>query len=99
MTTTLSPEERSDRARIAAHARFANGGAVAHAAHMRAALIEKYRQQIDPCGLLDLTERDRRIKSAMGADLSRARLRAAKARRERAAAELIDQLLEVGGGA
>ena len=80
----LTPSERSMRARIAAHERWAKHDSRAHAAKMRAAQDAKWLDRVDPGRELSESERQRRAEAARRAHFQRLAYRSAKARRERA---------------
>jgi hypothetical protein len=95
----LTPEERRLRAQVAAHAQHAQHDPHETTVAARAALRRKYAQQVDPAGTLRPEERDRRVRSAMRADLVRLQFEATKARRlarEAADAAFTDALLAAG---
>jgi hypothetical protein len=82
--TTLSPAERSLRARLAAYAMHARHDARRTSANGRAAFLARFEQQVgnvDPDGRLDPEERARRAEQARRAYFARLSLAAAKARR------------------
>lgn len=81
MPASLTPNDRSLRARIAANARWARGGRAEHGAKIRAAQIDRYEKLVDPELRLDPRERARRAQSALTADMQRLALRSARARR------------------
>ena len=82
---SLTPEERSLRARLAAHKSWANtADPAARTAAARAASLSRFAREVDPEGKLDPAERARRADHAMQAHMLRMSLKAAKARRERA---------------
>jgi hypothetical protein len=96
MTTTLSPEERSARARQAAYAQHAQHDPTRTTAAAREALWAKYHAMADPRGELDETERHRRAKALLNRDLALRSLHAARLARERRDAALADELLAGG---
>ena len=88
---STSDTDRALIARIASHASWARTeDRTARTAPARAGLMEKFRQQVDPDGVLDPGERERRAESARRAFyLDMARKSAAKRRQNAAdAAEL-----------
>ena len=99
MSTQLSQEQRTLRARVAAFAKHAKHDPAIDCATAREALWNKYRARVDPEHSLDPSERDRRARAAMHADLSRRALAAAKQRRQEreqhADTALVDSLLGV----
>jgi hypothetical protein len=82
----LTPSERSLRARMAAHASWAQtDDRSARTAPARRAALARFEREVDPDGGLSPTERARRAESAMRAHMSRLALRSAQARRRRRA--------------
>jgi hypothetical protein len=79
--TTLSPAERSLRARLAAYAMHARHDARRTSANGRAAFLSRFEREVDPDGRLDPEERARRAEQARRAYFARLALAAAKARR------------------
>src|SRR5215218_5671697 len=78
---TLSPAERSLRARLAAYAMHARHDARRTSANGRAAFLARFEREVDPDGRLDPEERARRAEQARRAYFARLSLAAAKARR------------------
>jgi hypothetical protein len=76
---SLSPTERTLRARMAAHAMHAAGKTSTTAA--TAAFLAKFEAQVDPNSELAPAERRRRAEHARSSHMARLGLRAAKARR------------------
>lgn len=77
----LSPGQRSQRARIAALARWATESPTANAARGQAGLLNKFRQQVqadDPS--VQEPELTRRAESARKAHMARLSFKASKAR-------------------
>lgn len=93
--STLTPELRTIRARVAAFAKHSKHDPAVDCAKAREALWAKYRAQVDPEGTLDPVERDRRVRAALRADLARRALASAKARQAAQDVRLADALLEV----
>jgi hypothetical protein len=83
---TLSPSERSLRARAAAHALHAQGGTSTKAG--TAAFLERFERAVDPDGSLPPEERARRAEHARKSYMSSLALKSSRARRrnEKAAA-------------
>jgi hypothetical protein len=82
---SLSPAERTMRARLAAHTRWSQeGDRVAATASMRAGALARFERQVDPDGVLPPAERAIRAEHARKAHMQRLSLAAAKKRRERA---------------
>jgi hypothetical protein len=79
--TTLSPAERSLRARLAAYAMHARHDARRTSANGRAAFLARFEREVDPHGHLDPEERRRRAEQARRAYFARLSLAAATARR------------------
>jgi len=78
---SLSPSERSLRARIAAHTRWSRDDPIAGTAAARAAFLDRFVREVDPDGVLPETERFRRAQSARKAYFARLALKSARARR------------------
>lgn len=82
--TGLSPNERSLRARIAAHESWAHTpDRSARTANARKAMQDKFERQVDPDGVLSPSERAKRAANARKAFYSGLALKSAKARRRR----------------
>lgn len=85
---SLTPDERTQRARIAAHTSWANTSdppartAPARDA-ARAVLLDQFERQVDPYGELPEAERARRAESARRAYFQRLAYKSARARRSR----------------
>ena len=77
---SLSPKERTLRARIAAHSLHAQGKT--NTGPARAAFDSKWEQQVDPDCVLSHNERARRAAHAKRAHFQRLALRSAKRRRK-----------------
>ena len=86
---SLSPAERSERARLAANTRWSREpDRHAATAPGRRAMLEHFEREVDPEGILPPQERAKRAENARQANLARARLKAsrlARLRREGAA--------------
>ena len=80
----LTPAERTLRARLAAHTLHAKGGTTTEAA--RSAFLERFYDEVDPDRQLSESERERRAEHARSAYFTRLSLKAAKAKRTKAAA-------------
>jgi len=87
VTTTLSPAERSLRARLAAYAMHARHDARRTSANGRAAFLARFDREVDPEGLLEPDERQRRAEQARRAYFARLSLAAVKARQAKRAAQ------------
>jgi hypothetical protein len=85
--TTLSPAERSLRARLAAYAMHARHDARRTSANGRAAFLARFDREVDPEGLLEPDERQRRAEQARRAYFARLSLAAVKARQAKRAAQ------------
>jgi hypothetical protein len=70
------------RSRLAAHTLHAQGKT--NTAPARAAFNERWARQVDPDGVLDPQERERRAEHAKRAHFTRLALKSAKARRKAA---------------
>ncbi len=81
---SLTPAERVMRARLAAHSLHARiADPAAHTAPARRAFLDRFEREVDPEGLLPLSERQRRAEHARKAYFARLALSSARARRER----------------
>ena len=83
---TLSPTERSLRARLAAYAMHARHDARQTTANGRAAFLARFDREVDPDGVLEPEERRRRAEQARRAYFARLSLAAVKARQAKRAA-------------
>jgi hypothetical protein len=81
----LTPNERSLRARQAAHAKWAKTDPSDGTAAARKAALDRFERQVDPDGLLDASERVRRAEHARKAYFLGLALKSAQARRKKAA--------------
>ncbi len=82
MPVPLTPAERSIRARIAAHNRWAKEpDRLVATAPGRQAALEKLLNEVDPHRVLTEAERAKRVKNAQQAQMARVRLAASKKRR------------------
>jgi hypothetical protein len=80
----LTAEQRSLRARLAAHESWAaTEDPTARTAPAREAFLDRFERQVDPDGVLDPAERARRGESARKAHFTRLALASSKARRAR----------------
>ena len=87
-TSPLTPTRRSQRARIAAHARWAKEpDRLAATAPGRRAAFEKLLDEVDPERKLTEADRLKRAKNAQQAQLERIRLAASRNRRRNGGAE------------
>ena len=78
----LSPNERSLRARIGAHAQHAKHDARETTSKARQAFASRFEQQVDPDNTLDPAERAKRADHALKAHMTGLALRSAQARRK-----------------
>lgn len=84
----LSPAERSLRASIAAHSRWANTSSAdrrRQADRGQSALLAKFAELVDPDGCLTTEERNKRARNAYTAHMKRLALLSSQARRRSAA--------------
>jgi hypothetical protein len=79
---TLTPQERSLRARIAAHSLHSKVDSTAHTAPARRAFLDRFETEVDPDGVLSEIERKRRAAHARKAYFTRLALASARARRK-----------------
>jgi hypothetical protein len=78
----MDPQERTLRARLAAHVSWANTpDPASRTAKARAAALARFEKQVDPDGILPVEERMRRAEHAKKAHFSRLALEAARKRR------------------
>lgn len=80
---SLTPEERSARARAGAHALHAKYDSKRITAPARAAFLARFETQVDPHGELSDQERARRAEHARKAHMASLALRSAQKRRIR----------------
>ena len=76
----LTPEERTLRARLAAHDQHAQGKT--NTGPARQAFIAKFEKEVDPDGILSPAERARRAEHARKAHFYRMALKSAQSRRK-----------------
>ncbi len=88
MATTLTPEERSLRARIGAHSLHASHDPRQTTANARATFLSRFEDQVDPERVLVAEERKRRAEHARKAHFARLALASAKARRRKRGSQL-----------
>lgn len=79
--TSLTPEQRSQRARIAALTRWAKEDPTETAARGQAGLLARFEREVDPDGRLTPAERTRRAECARKAHMTRLAFASSKARR------------------
>ena len=82
MQEPLTPEQRSLRARLAAHSLHAKVDAVAHTAPARRAFLARFEAEVDPEGVLPEPERRRRAEHARKAYFTKLALASSVARRK-----------------
>jgi hypothetical protein len=83
----LTPEQRTLRAKIAAHARWSKVvDRTAETAPARKALHDRLAAEVDPDNLLDPVERAKRVDSAVKAHMLRLSLKSSRARQSGALA-------------
>ncbi len=80
---SLTPAERSLRARVAAYARHAGHDPQKATAKARAAFLDRFEREADPDGVLSPKERARRAAHLRSAYFARLALASAQARRSR----------------
>ncbi len=78
----LTPQERSTRARIAAHTRWANTDPATASEQARRRQLDRFEREVDPDGSMAPQERARRAEHARKAHMHRLALKSAKVRRE-----------------
>lgn len=87
MSTSLTAEQRSLRARLAAHSMHARVvDPTAHTAPARQAFMDRFEREVDPEGVLTPADRARRAEHARKAYFTKLALASAKARGARKAA-------------
>lgn len=86
MPISLSPEQRSMRARIAAHTRWSKNDPVEGTAKARASFLQRFDDAVDPDRVLPEAERVRRAESARKAYMAKLALASSKARAKKRAA-------------
>lgn len=81
MPVSLTPAQRTLRARLAAHTSWANtADPSARTAPARAASLARFERDVDPDGTLEPCERARRAEHARKAHFTRLALKSAQAR-------------------
>jgi hypothetical protein len=86
MDPSVSPEERSMRARIAVHTSWAKtADRSARTAPARKAAMDRFEHEVDPDGALPAAERARRAEHLRKAHFTRISLLGVQARRRKAA--------------
>lgn len=85
MSSSLTPEQRSLRASIAAHTQWSREpDPTARTATARQAFLERFEREVDPDGALEPAERARRAEHLRKAYFKGLALKSARARRQRA---------------
>ena len=82
---TLTPEQRSLRARIAANARWSREDPTENALRGQRGLEARFEREVDPDGTLTPAERARRVQAARTAYMQSLALRSARTRQNRRA--------------
>lgn len=82
-SNTLTPAQRTTRARLAAHAMHAKGGTNLEPA--REAFLAQFEDEVDPSRVLSPDERAKRAKHAHKAHMLRLSLMASRARQSKKA--------------
>ena len=83
MPTSLTPEQRSLRAQVAAHSRWSKPGARERQAHVISeARLALHEQLVDPDGALDPAERRQLAENSLRAEMARLALRSSRARKQ-----------------
>jgi hypothetical protein len=85
---SLTPEERTLRARIAALTLHSKVDSRQHTEPARRTFRQSFLEQVDPAGELPEAERQRRADAAYRAHMTRLALKSARARRKRGAANV-----------
>jgi hypothetical protein len=88
LLSTLTPEQRSLRARIAANTRWSREDGKPNAVRGQAGLLAKFVDQIDPDHVLPEDERLRRAEAARRAHMQRLAFLSSKARTRQQDAEV-----------
>jgi hypothetical protein len=84
LATSLTPEQRNLRARVAAHSRWSKPDARQRQAEaISAARLRHHEQLVDPDGTLDPAERRKLAENSLRAEMARLALRSSKARAAR----------------
>ena len=80
---TLSPAERTLRARLAAHSLHAQVNSRDHTEPARRAFMDRFEDEVDPNRVLPNAERQRRAEQAKKAYFTRLALKSVQSRRRR----------------
>lgn len=81
----LTPEQRTQRARLAAYTRWSQEDPAANAARGQAGLLARFERQVDPNNELAPAERTRRAEAARRAHMLSLAFKSSRARSKRAA--------------
>lgn len=81
----LTPEQRSQRARLAALTRWAHENPTKNAKRGQAGLLARFEREADPDGVLSTAERARRAEAALKAHMAKLALASSMARAKRKA--------------
>lgn len=76
----MTPEQRSQRARLAAYAMHAKNDSKATTAKARATFLKSFEDKVDPDGVLTDTERQRRALAARKAHFTALAYRSSRSR-------------------
>jgi hypothetical protein len=83
VSTSLTPGQRSLRARVAAHSRWSKQGARERQAQLISeARLARHERLVDPDGTLEPAERRQLAKNSMQAEMARLALRSSRARKQ-----------------
>lgn len=86
-SSPLSPEQRSLRAKLAAHTLHSQvADPAAHTAPARLAFLDRFDREVDPDGILSPLDRQRRAAHARKAYFAKLALKSAQARGKRGTA-------------
>lgn len=83
MSDHLSPEQRSLRARLAAHVLHSRVDSKQHTAPARTTFMKRFEDEVDPARVLPESERQRRAEHAKTAYFTALAIKSAKARARR----------------
>jgi hypothetical protein len=86
LPSSLTPEQRTQRARLAAYALWSKADPVAHTQPARRAFMERFERQVDPEGVLEPAERARRAEYARKQYFASLALKSSRVRSARKAA-------------
>lgn len=77
---SLTPAQRTLRARLAAYTLHSRTDSTTHTAPARRAFLDRFHEQVDPDRTLPIEERERRAQQALKAHMTGLALKSAKAR-------------------